>query len=97
MACHFCAFMAQLGANLALMLDHVGNTLLLGDPNETISSRTARARAAGQKWAVYACKALTVVFGGKGQDKDHCVWAVDAKMPSLARELWDWNTDRIEE
>jgi hypothetical protein len=34
----------QVVANLAILLDHVGNTLLLGDPNETISRRTARAR-----------------------------------------------------
>jgi hypothetical protein len=36
MKCVFCTFVDQLVANFALMLDHVGNTLLLGDPNETI-------------------------------------------------------------
>ena len=96
MRCRACATVHQLVANLALLLDHAGNTLLLGDPNETISSRTARARNAGHRWAAVACRVLTAVLGGHG-DEDHCAYAIDATLPSMGREVWNWSCNGRDE
>lgn len=95
MNCRPCAIVGQIVANIALMVDHVGNTLLLGDPNETISRRTARARDAGRRWASVACWLLTSIFGAHG-DKDHCTYAMDNSQPSIGREVWSWNTDKLD-
>ena len=53
--------------NLLIMFDQVGNTLLGGYPDETISLRTARERDIHNKlWACYFCKFLDLF------EKDHC-------------------------
>lgn len=44
--------------NLALLLDETGNTLTLGDPGETISSRAAKAQAEGKRWGCVLCRFL---------------------------------------
>jgi hypothetical protein len=75
---------------VALAGDHVLNTLLLGDPNETLSRRIARARAAGQRWAVVTCRVLQAVLGGHGAT-DHCTWALTNSEPLGSREVWNWN------
>ena len=98
MKCKLCMYVGQYLLNFLNMLDHMGNFLLLGDPNETISARTARARNAGQKWAKIFCKILSVgatvvSFGGfKG---DHCDYALDPAILPNSKEIWDWNTMTI--
>ena len=52
--------------NLLVLLDELGNTLTLGSPDETISSRAAKARNAGKKWGCVLCKVLDWL------QKDHC-------------------------
>lgn len=85
MACSICQAVAQFGMNVALIADHALNTFLLGDPNETLSRRIARARAAGQSWAKLVCKVLSFfAFGG-----DHCTWA---EQPGTSgNEIWHWS------
>jgi hypothetical protein len=52
--------------NLLLAFDQLGNTILGGDPDETISSRAAKAAAQQHKWGCYLCKFLDFL------DRDHC-------------------------
>ena len=94
--CSVCAVVSQYLLNLVDVLDNVGNTILGGDPNEKISPRCARARAAGSKAAAVFCSALTWVFSlGRGTP-DHCQRALDPETPALGRQIWNWNTNRIE-
>ncbi len=73
-------------------LDHAGNWLLLGDADETLSARIARARAAGVVWARLACRVLTfgqvAVTGGRVR-RDHCAYALDARVRPNSREILD--------
>lgn len=53
--------------NWLIGLDQLGNTLALGDPDETISSRAGRcARKGGNRPCYWLCRALHVL------DKNHC-------------------------
>lgn len=52
--------------NLLISLDQLGNTILGGLPDETISSRAAKAKLSGKKWGCVLCKWLDKL------DKDHC-------------------------
>lgn len=64
--------------NWWVTLDCLLNALLGGDPDETVSSRTAKAREAGDEWACVFCKFLTwcqnKVFNKPG---DHCSGALE--------------------
>ncbi len=55
-----------------LGLDRLGNTLLNGREDETISSRVGRAKLAGKRWAKIAAPVIDAVFG-----RDHCVSAIE--------------------
>ena len=44
--------------NVLVSLDQFGNTLAGGDPDETISSRTAKAKAQGRWWGRVGCHIL---------------------------------------
>lgn len=77
--------------NVLMGIDQFGNILLLGSPDETISSRLGRAYVSGNaKWFVYSFKAL-VDFGAlhlAGQ-VDHCVSSIEADR-ELNHQLWTW-------
>jgi len=45
--------------NVLVTLDQLGNALTFGDPNETISSRSAKAQLAGEEWGCVMCKLLS--------------------------------------
>lgn len=45
--------------NVLVTLDQLGNALTLGDPNETISSRSCKAQLAGEEWGCIMCKFLS--------------------------------------
>ena len=91
-------FWKQYGLNQLNSLDHVVNGLLFGDPNETISARTARARKDGAPWAIHACNILTflakiVTFGNHAPD--HCYYSLDDCSKPCTAELldvsnWEW-------
>ena len=79
------------------LLDHAGNTLLLGDADETLSARIARARNHNHAWAFQACRALSfavklLTFGKIV--RDHCDHALD-HTPTNSREIWNWNDNSI--
>jgi hypothetical protein len=86
----FGAVVTVLVANAAILADHTLNFLLLGSPDETVSARADRARAAGSQAAARFCAVLTwignVVFR---MHRDHCTWA--AQRGSLAHEIWHWS------
>lgn len=83
MSCRACQVLAQYGYNYLLILDKLGNTVLLGDPNETLSRRTARARDAGDRFGRIGCAILEFF------SKNHCAWSLEPG--SLGRELWSWS------
>ncbi len=87
MVCVICPAVKQVILNVAELADVVLNTILLGDPRETVSRRTARAREAGERWAVVACKILTVIF--RFMQQDHCTWSLEPG--SEAKEVWHWS------
>lgn len=63
--------MKQYFWNILVNLDQTGNTLTGGDPDETISSRAAKAKAAGKTWGKYMCKFLSFF------DKGHCEKSIE--------------------
>lgn len=52
--------------NILIALDQLANAILAGDPDETISSRAAKAANKGQTWGCVLCRVLDVF------DRDHC-------------------------
>lgn len=73
--------LARFGMNLLVMLDEIGNTLTLGSPDETISSRAAKARNEGHWWGCWLCRFLDWVQKGhcdKSLEPDH---GQDAVLP----------------
>ena len=81
----------QLAYNTALMTDLLLNALLFGNPNETISHRTARAREAGSIPACYFCSFLSLIANKIFQQKrDHCDWALSSD-DSVGKEIWHWS------
>lgn len=84
--------LGQYLVNWLNLLDHAGNCLLLGDADETISARTARARACGIRWAWWACRLLTwgqiVVTAGR-MTRDHGDYALDKRKRPNSREILD--------
>ena len=91
-------YVAQFLLNLLNLLDHTLNFLLLGDADETVSARTARARNAGAHWATKVCEFLSyatrlVTFGEI--DHDHCAVALDKSIRPNSREIWNWNTGSL--
>lgn len=94
MSCAPCSALRQVAANAAILLDQALNFVLLGNPRETISERTARARQAGSKGAARACRIVTWTANRLGFAGDHCDWALDREGGSSASELWDWTPAR---
>lgn len=62
------------GINVAIGLDEFGNALTGGDPDETISSRAAKARNEKRAWGCVLCKLLAWITA-----TDHCTLSLDAK------------------
>jgi hypothetical protein len=79
------------GFNMMLSIDQFGNAILLGDPDETISSRTGRAILSGRPKLIakmmhkFVDKLFHVLIG----EKNHCIKAVE-ECRKFDRELWDW-------
>lgn len=94
MSCALCRALRQFGLNVGLMVDRATNTVLLGDPNETLSQRIARARAAGARWAAAICWSLTAISRALGHPGDHCDWSLDHASGSVGREILDLNPKR---
>lgn len=58
--------------NVLISVDQLGNAVLRGDPDETISSRAAKAELRGKKWGCLLCKFLNKL------DKDHCKKSIES-------------------
>ncbi len=66
--------------NLAISLDQLVNTILLGHPDETISSRTGRAAARGNRWARYViAPSIDALFWLLGDGPDHCARSIEVR------------------
>jgi len=57
--------------NLLISIDQLGNTLLGGDPDETISSRMGKRARKGDRLGICVCKVLDVF------EKDHCEKSIE--------------------
>ena len=88
----FVKLIFQYALNWLNLADHAGNTFLLGDPYETLSARTARAKNAGVTWAVKFDELLTlgqkIVTCGKDTE-DHGKYALDPTIKPNCREILD--------
>lgn len=51
---------------VAVALDQLANAVLCGDPDETISSRAAKAARRGRRWGCVLCRLLDAL------DPGHC-------------------------
>lgn len=60
------------GRNLLLAIDQLGNALIRGHPDETISSRAAKSARRGKRWACVLCRMLDWI------DPDHCERSIEA-------------------
>lgn len=58
--------------NLLIAFDQLVNALFAGNPDETISSRAAKARAEGRAWGCVLCRVLDWI------DPDHCADSLEA-------------------
>jgi hypothetical protein len=57
--------------NMLIATDQWVNTALGGDPDETISSRAAKAKRKGKTWGRWMCKVLDAI------DPGHCIEAIE--------------------
>ena len=63
--------MKSYGRRVAVALDQLGNALLGGDEDETISSRAAKARLKGKRWGCVLCRFLDWL------DPNHCTNSIE--------------------
>lgn len=57
--------------NILVAIDQFWNTVLGGDPDETISSRAGKAAREGKRWGCILCRFLNVF------EKDHCKLSIE--------------------
>lgn len=62
--------------NYLLLLDEAINTILFGDPRETMSSRIGKYASKGFKWACVICRFLDWI------DPRHCATAIEPAVGS---------------
>lgn len=99
-------FIGRFIVNIFLAIDQLLNTILLGHPDETISSRLGRSmgkeRFRWVKWFRVFVDALfffdTAVEEGTGRKIKHCEKSVMPLEQENFRtftdyELWNWNSD----
>jgi len=85
------------GFQLAVAVDQYMNVVWLGNPDETISSRTGRAIASGKpKWYIKYLLHPFVDWAARrfGDGPDHCVRAIehDENMDHQY-EVWKWHKE----
>lgn len=85
------------GLDLAIAVDQYMNVVWLGNPDETISSRTGRAIVSGKpKWYIKYLLHPFVDWAARrfGDDPDHCVRAIehDENMDQQY-EVWKWHKE----
>ena len=71
----------QYWLNVLLGLDQFANALAGGDPRETISSRSAKARSEGRVWGCIMCAFLGwAATKLTGAPTDHCALSLEPKV-----------------
>lgn len=86
--------------NYLVMLSQLASVVLGGDPDESISQRTARAYiwhkaynhgSFKQKWFSWQLEAIDLMFYNKiwKIEQNHCFNSLDGEKTS--GEVWDWN------
>jgi hypothetical protein len=78
------------GFNMLVSVDQFGNVVLLGDPDETISSRTGRALLSDKpRWFVkHIHYVIDEMFHMLLGQKNHCISAVEKDVHK--NEIWSW-------
>lgn len=78
--------------NILLGIDEFANILLLGSPEETISSRLGRAYVSKKaKWFVYPVKKFVDTAAWiLAKQQDHCVTSIEEGIDVTDYELWSW-------
>jgi len=67
------AFRDRASLSVLIAIDQLGNTLAMGDPDETISSRAGKcARKGGNRPCYWLCRMLHLL------DKGHCERSIEA-------------------
>ena len=56
---------------VAIAVDQLANALLMGNEDDTLSSRAWKAREKGRRWGFVAVAIIDTLFGLLGQ-QDHC-------------------------
>jgi hypothetical protein len=81
--------------NILLGIDEFANILLLGSPEETISSRLGRAFFSGKaKWFVYPAKKFVDTAAWiLAKQTNHCVSSILNGIDVTDYELWNWIKD----
>lgn len=64
--------MKRYAFNLLIALDQLTNTIFAGDPDETISSRAAKAARRGRRWGCILCRILHILH------PEHCEKSIEA-------------------
>jgi hypothetical protein len=87
-------FIEQYTFNIALALDQYINTLLLGDPDDSLSGRCGRAEATGKpKWFVKIARpTIDFIFLKLFKQVDHCKSSIELE-ENLGYELWLWSKE----
>ena len=72
--------------NLAIAVDQLANTVLAGDPDETLSSRAWRAEQSGQRYWGWTRRAIDLLFFWQS---GHCQAAYESELArsQLPKEL----------
>jgi len=84
-------FLKQYAYNLALSLDQFLNTILLGDPDESISGRCGRAILSNKPkfWVPMLARVIDLFFYVTFNERDHVLNAVEPE-ETHEKELWSW-------
>lgn len=79
--------------NMLIAVDQFANTVILGDVDETISSRTGRAILSGKaKWFVkYLQFFIDKIFNVIDGQRNHCINAVEHG--KTFKNIWKWIKD----
>lgn len=77
--------------NILYWIDCGGNMLFLGDPSETISSRTGRAMRSGKpRWFVpYLAKFIDKLFNVLAGQRNHVINYIEHD-EDFKHEIWSW-------
>jgi len=65
--------------NVLIGLDQTANALDGGDPDETISSRSAKEAMAGTRWGIIKEAAINLLFALAAGERYHCENSIEAE------------------